>query len=141
MNKMIVIGNLTKDPELAYTPSGVPVCNFTLAVNGRRDRDGEQNAQYFRVTVWRQLGEVCAKYLAKGRKAFVSGPLTARTYTANDGSTRISLDITADDVEFLSGRNDADQPSGPVQSYQTESQQASRFPSGYTAVETDELPF
>lgn len=143
MNKMIVIGNLTRDPELAYTPSGVAVCNFTLAVNDRRWRDGDQqnSAQFFRVTVWRQLGEACAKYLAKGRKAYVSGPLTARTYTANDGSTRVSLDITADDVEFLSGRNDAEQPSGPAQSDQTESQQASMFPSGYTAVETDDLPF
>ena len=137
MNKMIIIGNLTRDPELAYTPNGHAVCNFTVAVNDRRGaNNGEQAAQFFRVNVWRQLGEACAKYLAKGRKAFVSGPLTARTYTANDGTTRVSLEITADDVEFLSGRNDAEPQQPPAQSYDD-----IRTQSSFTAVETDELPF
>lgn len=133
MNKMIIIGNLTRDPEMRTTPSGHTVCDFTVAVNGRRSSGGDQTVQYFRITAWRQLGESCAKYLSKGRKAFVSGPLTARTYTANDGSTRMSLEITAEDVEFLPSRSDAD-AEAPME-------QTSSDPSGFTAVETDELPF
>ena len=102
MNKLIIIGNITRDPELRYTPQQVAVSTFTVAVNGR----SEDDAQFFRVTAWRQLGENCAKYLAKGRKVAVSGPVSARTYQANDGSTRVSLEVTAQDVEFLSPRAD-----------------------------------
>ena len=143
MNKIILIGNLTRDPELRTTPNGITVCNFDIAVNDRRGRNqqnGQQEqTQYFRITVWRQLGETCQRYLAKGRKVYVSGPLTARTYQANDGTTRVSLEVTADDVEFLSSRND-DQAGGsnaPAASAPAPMAQSS----GFTAVETDELPF
>ena len=99
MNKLIAIGNLTANPELRSTPNGVPVCTFTIAVNGRKQ---DEPATFFRVTAWRQLGENCNRYLAKGKKVFVSGPVSVSTYTAKDGSTRASMEITADDVEFLS---------------------------------------
>lgn len=102
MNKLIIIGNLTRDPELRVTPQQVPVCTFTVAVNGRNEDD----AQFFRVAAWRQLGENCAKYLAKGRKVAVSGPVSAQAYQAQDGSTRVSLEVTAQDVEFLTPRAD-----------------------------------
>ncbi len=94
MNKVILIGNLTRDPELRTTPSGDSVCSFTIAVNRRRRSNaeaGQPEADFFRVSAWRQLGENCAKYLAKGRKVFVSGPVTCRTYVGNDGQTRASL--------------------------------------------------
>ena len=145
MNKIILIGNLTRDPELRTTPNGYTVCDFTIAVNDRRGRNqqnvsGQQDtAQFFRVTAWRQLGENCAKYLAKGRKVFVSGPLTARTYQANDGSTRVSLEVQADDVEFLSSRADAEAMGGA--SYDAPAASPTAQNSGFTAVETDELPF
>ncbi len=146
MNKIILIGNLTRDPELRTTPNGYTVCDFTIAVNNRSGRNNQQNAggqqqdaQFFRITVWRQLGELCAKYLAKGRKVFVSGPLTARTYQANDGTTRVSLEVTADEVEFLSSRSD-DQQMGGGYSAPTMSAPTVQN-SGFTAVETDELPF
>lgn len=127
MNKLIIIGNLTADPQLRTTPNGVSVCDFTLAVNDRKG--GDNNATYFRVTAWRQLGENCQKYLAKGRKAFVSGPVSARTYQTQNGETRVSLEVTADDVEFLSSRQEA-QTNAPAEQ------------SGFTPVETDEeLPF
>ena len=141
MNKIILIGNLTRDPELRTTPNGYSVCEFTIAVNdrnARRQQNGQESAQFFRISAWRQLGENCQRYLAKGRKVFVSGPLTARTYQANDGTTRVSLEVQADDVEFLSSRNDdqaggyAPAPSAPALMAQS---------SGFTAVETDELPF
>lgn len=110
MNKILLIGNLTADPELRTTPNGVSVCNFDIAVNNRSKKaqttDAPHNdVQYFHITVWRLLAENCKKYLSKGRKIFVSGPLSARTYTANDGSTRFALDVTAEDIEFLSSGN------------------------------------
>ena len=143
MNKIILIGNLTRDPELRTTPNGITVCNFDIAVNDRRGRNqqsGQQEqTQYFRITVWRQLGETCQRYLSKGRKVFVSGPLTARTYQANDGTTRVSLEVTADDVEFLSSRND-DQTGGYAPAPAAAPAPMAQN-SGFTAVETDELPF
>lgn len=148
MNKIILIGNLTRDPELRTTPSGYTVCDFTIAVNDRRGRNQQNaagaqqdSAQFFRISAWRQLGENCAKYLAKGRKVFVSGPLTARTYQGNDGTTRVSLEVTADDVEFLSSRND-DQAMGYAPApAAAPAPGVTAQNSGFTAVETDELPF
>ena len=99
MNKIIIIGNLTGDPAIRTTRDGISVCDFTVAVNGRRKED---EAQFFRVSVWRQLGENCHKYLAKGRKVCVTGTVSAHTYQGNDGATRVSLDIQANEVEFLS---------------------------------------
>lgn len=141
MNKIILIGNLTRDPELRTTPSGVSVCNFTIAVNRRRgqNENGQQEADFFRVTVWRQLGENCYRYLAKGRKVYVSGPVSASTYQANDGSTRVQLEVTADDVEFLSSRND-DQAAGGYAAPAPAPAPAAQN-SGFTAVENDDLPF
>ena len=145
MNKIILIGNLTRDPELRTTPTGVSVCDFTIAVNRRRSGQQQQqpgaqqsDADFFRITAWRQLGENCAKFLGKGRKVFVSGPLSARTYQANDGTTRVSLEVTADDVEFLSSRADAEAmgASAPANNAGVTAQN-----SGFTAVEPDELPF
>lgn len=143
MNKIILIGNLTRDPELRTTPNGYTVCDFTLAVNGRRTtaRDGAQqdNAQFFRVTAWRQLGENCAKYLAKGRKAYVSGPLTARTYQTQDGVTRVALEVTAEDVEFLTPREEGQAAPASRQA----APQAPRMDAqtGFQQVETYDLPF
>ena len=149
MNKIILIGNLTRDPELRTTPNGYTVCDFTIAVNDRRSRNqqtagGQQQdtAQFFRVTTWRQTAEACAKYLAKGRKVFVSGPLTARTYQANDGTTRVSLEVQADDVEFLTSRAESE-AMGTMGGYNAPAPSPSPTAqnSGFTAVETDELPF
>jgi len=99
MNKLIAIGNLARDPELRSTPNGIPVCTFTIAVNGRKQ---DEPATFFRVTAWRQLGENCNRYLTKGKKVFVSGPVSVSTYTAKDGTARASMEITAEDVEFIS---------------------------------------
>ena len=142
MNKIILIGNLTRDPELRTTPNGYNVCDFTIAVRKRRggqQQDGQQSdADFFRIHAWRQLGENCQKYLAKGRKVFVTGPLEARTYQANDGTTRVSLEVNADDVEFLSSRAEAEAMGSSVPANNAGVTATS---SGFTAVETDELPF
>ncbi len=147
MNKITLIGNLTRDPELRTTPNGYSVCNFDIAVNdrsGRRNGDGQnqqENTIFFRITVWRQLGETCQRYLAKGRKVCVVGALNQpRTYQAKDGTTRVSLEVTADDVEFLSSRND-DGMSGGYSAPAASAPAPMAQNSGFTAVETDELPF
>lgn len=104
MNKITLIGNLTHDPEVRSTPSGVTVCSFTIAVNRRfaSGAGGERPTDFFRINAWRQIGEACARHLSKGRKVAVIGELQARTYEAKDGTTRMSLDVQADEVEFLS---------------------------------------
>lgn len=105
MNKLMIIGNLTRDPELRQTQGGVAVCNLTVAVNRRRRAEGEPEADFFRVTAWRGLAENCATYLRRGRKVAVLGSVSVSTYTAQDGSPRASLDVEADEIEFLSPRD------------------------------------
>jgi len=139
MNKLTIIGNLTRDPELRTTSTGLNVCSFTVAVNRRRSANSNQpEADFFRVTAWRQLGENCQRYLAKGRKVAVVGPVSVSTYTANDGTTRASLEVTADDVEFLSSRNEdaGYAPAAP-------SQPAPVAPAmnGFEEVDDEDLPF
>ena len=144
MNKLTIIGNLTRDPELRTTTTGVNVCDFTVAVNRRQRRDaqnGQPEADFFRVTAWRERGELCAKYLAKGRKVCVIGPVSVRTYTGSDGTTRASLEVTADEVEFLSSRNDGEAAGGYAAPAAPEAPSADSQAAGFTAVETDELPF
>ena len=111
MNKIFLIGNLTADPEMRTTPAGVNVCTMNIAVNRRFSSNREERqTDFFRITAWRQLGESCARFLSKGKKVCVVGELTARTYEAKDGSTRVSLEVTADEVEFLSPRENSGYP-------------------------------
>ena len=103
MNKQIVIGNVCNDPETRSTPSGVTVCSFNVAVDRRfKDAKGNKVTDFFRVQAWRQLGEVCSKYVKKSMKVAVIGELQPRLYEAKDGTARMSLDVCADDVEFMS---------------------------------------
>lgn len=103
MNKAFLIGNLTRDPEKRETPGGKTVCNFTLAVN-RRAGGEHPEADYFRVTAWGALGDICAQYLRKGRKCSVAGPVELESYTDRDGAVRYHLAVKAEDVEFLTPR-------------------------------------
>lgn len=101
MNSLYIIGNLTADPVHRTTPGGVSVCSFTVAVNRRHRKEGEPEADFFRVTAWRQLADICSRYLAKGRKVSVAGPVGMSTYKGQDGETRAQLEVTAQDIEFL----------------------------------------
>lgn len=123
MNKITIIGNLTKNPELRSTQDGVSVCGFTVAVNRPKTRNNQDpGADYFNVNAWRGLGENCSKYLAKGRKVCVIGRISLRTWE-KDGKHGASLEVLAEDVEFLSSRSDNVDPE-----------------SGMTRVEPDDLP-
>ena len=105
MNKVMIIGNLTRDPELTTTNSGVSLCRFSLAVQRRfQNAEGEREADFFNVVVWRAQGENCYKFLKKGAKCAVIGRLQNSSYEASDGSKRYTTDIVADEVEFLSSK-------------------------------------
>ena len=110
MNKIFIMRILVSNQELSTTPSGVAVCTFTIAVNGRKPDD----TQFFRITTWRQTAENCRRFLAKGRKVAVTGAVSLNTYTAKDGTTKASLEVNADEVEFLTPRT-ADAPPAPEQ--------------------------
>ncbi len=108
INRVVVSGNLTRDPELRSTPGGTSVCSLRIAVNSRRkDESGQwvDKPNYFDVTVWGAQGENCAQYLAKGRPVAVDGRLDWREWEAKDGSKRQSVDIIADSVQFLGSRD------------------------------------
>ncbi|MEG1559272.1 MAG: single-stranded DNA-binding protein [Clostridia bacterium] len=147
MNKITLIGNLTRDPELRTTPTGLSVCSFTIAVNRRfGQQNGEKITDFFRISAWRQLGENCAKYLAKGRKVAIIGELQARMYETNDGKTGMSLDVSADEVEFLSPRSEGSASSSEDTSARFVPQQHSsnqQPPSmdGFVDIDDDDLPF
>ena len=139
MNKIMLIGNLTRDPEMRSTPNGVTVCTFNIAVNRRfAPQGGEKVTDFFRINAWRQLGDTCAKYLSKGRKVAVIGELQARTYEAKDGTTRMSLDVSADEVEFLSPRQQDD---GSGYSAPRQSNAAPQDLAGFTDIQSDDIPF
>lgn len=130
MNKLIIIGNLCGDPATRVTPSGKSVCSFDVAVNERRG--GQNSTTYFRVSAWEKQGENCQRYLSKGKKVFVAGPVSARAYQDRNGETRVTMEITANEVEFLSPADNAAAPA-----YKSPVAQQGEF----TPVETDELPF
>ncbi len=108
MNKVFLIGNLTRDPELTETSSGVSICRFSIAVNRNyTGADGERKTDFFNVTAWRGLGERVARYAKKGNKVAVSGSVELRNYEDSQGVKRTAVDIIAQDVEFLSPRGSA----------------------------------
>ncbi|MDD5016823.1 MAG: single-stranded DNA-binding protein [Eubacteriales bacterium] len=111
MNKATIIGNLTKDPELRTTASGISVCTFTVAVSRPFNRD---ETDFIPVVTWRGLAENCSKFLAKGRKVGVSGRIQTRSYEANNGERRYVTEIIADDVEFLSPKGEGGQRTSDV---------------------------
>lgn len=101
-----IIGRLVRDPETRTTNSGVSVCTFTVAADHRYSSGSEKNADFFRVNAWRGLGETCQKFLSKGKQVYVSGDLKPRLFDNKDGETKLSLDLEADKVEFLSPRGE-----------------------------------
>ena len=104
LNKVFLIGNLTRDPELRYTPAGVAVTNLGLAVNRRfRDKSGEvkEDVCFLTVTVWDKQAEACSQYLQKGSPIFVEGVLQSRSWETSDGQKRSTIDVRAERVQFL----------------------------------------
>lgn len=113
LNKVVLIGRLTRDPELRYTTSGVAVCTFTLAVDrGFVANDGEQQADFIPIVTWRKIAEACGKYISKGGLVAVAGRIQVRQYEAQDGSKRYVTEVVGDEVRFLArSSNDQSQSS------------------------------
>jgi single-strand DNA-binding protein len=139
INRVVLVGNLTRDPELRHTPGGTPVCSLRVAVNDRkRDESGNwvDAPNYFSVSVFGNQAENCAQYLSKGRPVGVDGKLRWREWQAQDGSKREAVEVVADSVQFLGGRGDGDGggnqfvPAGAAQ-------ESADFP----AAADDDIPF
>lgn len=108
MNRLTIIGNLTHSPETRTTQSGIIVTSFTVAVNQRRrSQDQEEHTDFFKVTAWRGLGEVCGKYLKKGYRVCIVGPVTLDEWTGRDGTNKAGLAVTAEDMEILTSKAEA----------------------------------
>ena len=139
MNKVILIGNLTRDPELTETPSGIAVCRFSIAVSrDYANAEGTRETDFFNITVWRGRAENCGKYLKKGNKVAVVGSLQTRSYEDKDGIKRNVTDIVASEVEFLTPKSaqggDFDGEEAPVVSAKRERPQLE-------AIDDNQLPF
>ena len=136
MNKVILVGNLTRDPELTETPSGVAVCRFAIAVSrDHANADGSRETDFFNITVWRGRAEVCGKYLKKGNKVAIVGSLQNRSYEDKDGVKRNVTDVIANEVEFLTPKNaQSEMDDAPVVSSRRERPQLE-------AIDDNQLPF
>lgn len=137
MNKVILIGNLTKDPELTETPSGVAVCRFSIAVSREyANADGNRETDFFNITVWRGRAENCGKYLKKGNKVAIFGSLQNRSYEDKDGIKRNVTEVIANKVEFLTPKSSeaTDEEENAVVSVRRERPQLE-------AIDDNQLPF
>ena len=141
INRVVITGNLTRDPELRSTGGGTAVCSLRVAVNTRRkdQSSGEwvDKPNYFDVTVWGQQGENCAQYLAKGRPVAVDGRLEWREWETPEGNKRQAVEVVADSVQFLGGRGDGDGAGGYIPA-DAPATPAGDFPSSPT---DDDIPF
>ena len=138
MNKIIVIGNLGRDPEMHYTPSGQSVTSFSVATNRKFTTGGEQREEtdWFNISAWGRLSELCNQYLTKGQQVYLEGRLHLRSYEGRDGQTRWVNEITLTDVQFLSRAGGmGDQP--PPYDMESGGEDAAGMP----ADEIDDLPF
>ena len=139
MNKAILIGNLANDPETRTTQSGIAQCTFRLAVQRRfANQNGVREADFLTIVCWRQTAELCSRYLSKGRKVAVVGRVSASAFQGQDGSPRASLEVFAEEVEFLSSRSDdgaAYTPAAPA------SKPAAPADNGFKEVDDEDLPF
>lgn len=147
-NKIIIVGNLGRDPELRYTPQGTAVCDFSMATNERkRDKSGEfqEVATWFRITLWRNQAENAAKYLKKGSQVYIEGRLSIEEWTDRDGNSRQTLAVQASDMHFLGGRGEGSAMSesgepefaGPASS----EPQSSSAPATRAPTNDDDIPF
>ena len=141
MNKVILIGNLTKDPEQSYTPSNICVCRFTVAVNrSYSSQNGDKQTDFLPVVCWRNQAENCAKHLKKGSKVGVSGSIQTRTYDDANGVRRYVTEIVADEVQFLSTRNDGSDDLPEIPEVR-ETRRAPRVEDARPVANDDDLPF
>jgi single-strand DNA-binding protein len=152
-NKITIVGNLGKDPELRYTPQGTAVCSFTMATNEKRkDKNGMQQdfTTWFRVTVWGKQAETVSKYLSKGRSVYVEGRLHIEEWQDKDGKQRYTLEVNGTDVHFIDSASSAGSEGIPVRAGAAAAQgqgagarivAGNRVPPGAAEIDEEEIPF
>jgi len=147
-NKIIVVGNLGRDPELRYTPQGSAVCNLSIATNEKRkDKAGEMQdvTTWFRVTLWEKRAETAAKYLTKGSQVYIEGRLRIEEWTDRDGNNRYTLEVHGTDMQFLGGGGRQEEYSGEAGETQfagpADSQRAEAAEFAPPAKADDDIPF
>ncbi len=134
LNRVILIGRLTRDPELRYTPNGVAVTSFTLAIDRKfKNAQGERDTDFIPCVMYRQLAELCANYLAKGKLAAVEGRIQVRTYNDKEGQKRWVTEVIAEDVRFLSPKDNRDESMGLPSN--------EKSPFGNGLISDDDIPF
>src|SRR3954451_15292950 len=140
-NRVVLAGNLTRDPELRFTNNGIPVCQFGIAVN--RVRSKNEEVDFFDITAWRELGETIANYKKKGDPILVEGKLQYRTWEAQDGSKRSKVDVVADNVQFLGRAGDASGEEGAPSGGGQRSRAGARSQDdvGLNEEDFDDIPF
>jgi single-strand DNA-binding protein len=141
INRVVLVGNLTRDPELRHTPGGTPVCNLGIAVNSRRrDESGQwvDKPNFFRISVFGNQAESCAQYLSKGRPVAIDGRLDWRQWEAQDGSKREAVEIVAESVQFLGSRGDGEGAGGGNQFVPAG---AAAESADFPAAADDDIPF
>ncbi len=142
LNRVVLAGNLTRDPELRFTNNGIPVCQFGIAVN--RVRSKNEEVDFFDITAWRELGETIANYKKKGDPILIEGRLQYRTWEAQDGSKRSKVDVVADNIQFLGrgdGSGEGGTPSGGAQRSRAGARQSSRDDVDLNEEDFDDIPF
>lgn len=137
MNKVVLLGRLTKDPELRHTATGTEVCSFTLAVDRRYKQEGQQQADFINIVAWKKTAEFCGKYFAKGLKVAVSGRLQSRTWDDDQGKKHYVTEVVAEEVDFADGKRDSGGSTSNNSSYSSSSSD------GFYPVDEDDsdLPF
>lgn len=146
MNKALLVGNLTRDPEHSVTPNGISVCRFTVAVQRKfANSDGEREADFINCVAWRNLADNVSKYVKKGKKVSVVGSIQTRSYEAQDGSKRYVTEIVCEDVEFISPRDSEDgEPSSrsKFDDVQTDEEGSGKAKiAKFEPIDDDDLPF
>ena len=144
INRVVLVGNLTRDPELRHTPSGTPVCKLRIAVNTRQ-KDAQGNwgdkPNYFDVTVWGNQGESCAQFLSKGRPVGIDGRLDWREWEAQDGTKRQAVEIIADTVQFLGGREGGEMGGGGERQFVPAGAASRASDADFGPAVDDDIPF
>ncbi len=142
MNKVILIGRLTKDPELSTTASGISVCRLSLAVSRRfKNADGERETDFFNIVAWRDLGETCHRFLKKGNQVAIVGSIQNRSYDAADGSKRYVTDIVAEEIDFISPKNSSDSEENSAYAPSQEPKAQPKQTAELEEIDDDSLPF
>jgi single-strand DNA-binding protein len=145
INRAILVGRLTKDPDLRYTPNGIAVCNFTIAVNRTFKQDGQQQADFIQIQVWRKQAENAATYLKKGSLAGIDGRIQTRRFEGQNGKTVFVTEVVADSVQFLEPKGSQNGNNQSVSDYESTNQYSSNNPFQNSQepieIQDDDLPF